>query len=101
LAPHSVSIAGGSDELPDEATVRQQVRRLLGSILPHFNDGTLVAASCIVPHNCAICGGGIKPGEQEIEIVSRTGAVKIFLHRRCFEIWGEEASAEHAPPKLP
>jgi hypothetical protein len=95
-----MSIAGGSDELPDEATVRQQVRRLLGGILPHFNDGTLVAAPCIVPHNCAICCAVIKTGEQEIEIISRTRAVKLLLHRRCFDIWGEGAGDVKPPPRL-
>jgi hypothetical protein len=95
-----MNIAGSSDELPDEATVRQQVRRLLGGVLPYFSNGTLVAAPCVVPHNCTICGGGIKPGEQEIEIVSRTGAVKIFLHRRCFDIWGDEAGGDDVPPRL-
>jgi hypothetical protein len=92
---------GGSDELPDEAFVRQCVRRLLdGGVLPHFSVGRLVAAPCIVPHRCTICGAEIRIGEQEIEIVSRTGAVKIYLHRLCFDIWGEETSAEQAPPKL-
>jgi hypothetical protein len=92
---------GGSDELPDEALVRQSVRRLLdGGVLPHFSLGRLVAAPCIVPHGCAICRAQIKIKEPEIEIVSRTGAARIYLHRRCFDIWGEEASAEQAPPKL-
>lgn len=54
--------------------------------------------SCIVPHGCTICGAEIRIGEREIEIVSRTGAVKIYLHRRCFDIWGEEASDEQARP---
>jgi len=92
---------GGSDELPDEAGVRQRVRRLLdGGILPHFSIGRLLAAPCIVPHGCTICGTEIRIGELEIQIVSRTGAVKIYLHRRCFDVWGEEASDEQAPPRL-
>ena len=92
---------GGSEELPDEATVRQSVRRLLdGGVLPHFSIGRLLAAPCIMPHRCTICGAEIRIGELEIEIVSRTGAVKIYLHRRCFDIWGEEASDEQAPPGL-
>jgi hypothetical protein len=92
---------GGSDELPDEAVVRQCVRRLLdGGVLPHFSAGRLVAAPCIVPHGCTICGARIRIGELEIEIVSRTGAVKIFLHRRCFDIWSEEAGDIDPPPRL-
>ena len=92
---------GGSEDLPDEATVRQSVRRLLdGGVLPHFSIGRLLAAPCIMPHRCTICGAEIRIGELEIEIVSRTGAVKIYLHRRCFDIWGEEASDEQAPPGL-
>jgi hypothetical protein len=51
-------------------------------------------------HRCTICDAEIKIGEQEIEIISRTGAARIYLHRRCFDIWGEEASAEQAPPEL-
>jgi hypothetical protein len=95
-----MSVAGSTHELPDEATVRQQVRRLLGGVLPYFSNGTLLAAPCIVRHTCTICRAGIKTGEQEIEIVSRTNAVKILLHRRCFDIWGDEAGDIEPPPRL-
>ena len=80
--------------------MRDCVRSLLdGGVLPHFSAGRLLAAQCILFHRCTICGAEIKTGEQEIEIISRTGAARICLHRRCFDIWGEEASAEQAPPK--
>ena len=92
---------GGADLEPDTATVRDRVRRLIDAgILPRFSSGILLAGPCRVPHNCTVCGGGIKVGEQEVEIVSRTGAVVIYLHRACLEMWTQEATDGDGPPRL-
>jgi hypothetical protein len=85
--------SGGSGPQPDETTVRERVRGLIDAgILPRFNSGRLIAGSCRVERHCTVCGAGIKVGEQEVEIVSRTGAVIIYLHRPCLEIWTQEAT---------
>jgi hypothetical protein len=92
---------GGSDSAPDEATVRGRVRDLIDTgVLPRFSSGTLISGPCRVAHNCTVCGGGIKVGEKEVELVSRTGAVVIYLHRPCLDIWTQEATDGDRPPRL-
>jgi hypothetical protein len=90
---------GGADVQPDEAATRQRVRSLIDAgILPRFSSGYLLAGPCRVAYNCTVCGDGIKVGEQEVEIVSRTGAVVIHLHRACLETWTQEATDGDGPP---
>jgi hypothetical protein len=91
---------GGADWEPDEAAMRGRVRRLIEvGVLPLFAFGRLVAGSCRVAHDCIVCGGGIKIGEDEVEIASPTGAVIVYLHRRCLDMraYRERLAADDAP----
>jgi hypothetical protein len=91
--------SGGADPQPDETTVRERVRGLIDAgILPRFNSGRLIAGSCRVERHCTVCGADIKVGEQEVEIVSRSGAAVIHLHRPCLNIWTQEATDGDGPP---
>jgi hypothetical protein len=85
-------ISGGSDTAPNEAAVRGWVRLLIRcGHLPAFRSGELWAGRCRTPHECALCGVGIVVGEVEMEWVSPSGVGVIYAHRRCFEIWIQEA----------
>jgi hypothetical protein len=93
------AFSGGDGSRPDGAAVRERVRQLIDrGVLPGFSSGRLAAGPCLVAHDCTVCGGAIRVGEKEVEIVSRTGAAVIYLHRACFEMWGEEASDGDSPP---
>jgi hypothetical protein len=91
--------SGGDDTPPDEATIRRRVRVLIdGGFLPRLALGHLIAATCSVERHCAVCGGWIRIGEPELEIASRIGAAVIHLHRRCLDVWTDEARDGHGPP---
>ena len=56
---------GGADSQPDEATVRRRVGHLIDvGFLPLLSFGRLGVGPCRAPHDCTVCGGGIKIGEQ-------------------------------------
>jgi hypothetical protein len=96
--PHP-PFSGGADVQPDEAATRLRVRELIDvGILPRVSSGLLMTGPCRVAHNCMACGAGIKIGEHEIEIISRSDAVVIYLHRACLEIWTQEATDGDGPP---
>jgi len=42
------------------------------------------------PHPCGGCSALIAKGEIEVEIITR-GGVALILHRRCLELWEQEA----------
>jgi hypothetical protein len=97
--PHPV-FSGGTDPQPDETMVHERVRGLIDAgILPHFHSGRLRVGPCMKGHDCTICGLGITVGEQEMEILSSTGAVVIYTHRRCFDMWSREAADGDGPPR--
>jgi hypothetical protein len=90
--------SGGADLQPDQPTIHERVRGLIDAgILSRFNSGRLIAGPCRVERHCTVCGAGIKVGEQEVEIVSRTGAAVIHLHRPCLDIWTQEATDGDGP----
>lgn len=85
--------ASGADPLPDEeATVRQRLRVLLAKgVLPGIRAGKISGGKSRERHDCTICGASIGVGEAEFEIPPPDGVV-VVVHRRCFDLWTQEAA---------
>ena len=83
---------GGPDTLP-EALIRTRLRTLIDAgVLKRGGLGCLWEWRCRQPHPCGGCGALITKGEIEVEIITR-GGVALILHRRCLELWEQEARA--------
>ena len=88
--PRPAFRGGGPDTIP-EPIIRQRLRLLIDAgILPPGGLGGLWEWTCHQRHPCSGCGAAIVHGEIEIEVSTRAGVV-LFLHRRCLELWAQEA----------
>jgi hypothetical protein len=86
----------GADPLPDEATVRQRVRALLNrGLLPGIRPSEIRSEKLSEQHDCTVCGDRIGAGEVGLELPSRHGVV-VLAHRRCFDLWTQEAAEREA-----
>ena len=76
-----------------DALIRTRVRTLIDTgVLTPGGLGCLWEWTCRQRHPCGGCGAPIANGEIEVEISTRGGSV-LVLHRRCLELWAQEAQA--------
>jgi hypothetical protein len=88
---------GGGPDTISEPIIRQRLRTLIAAgVLTPSGVGCLWEWTCHHRHPCSGCGAGIVPGEIEVELSTRGGVV-LFLHRRCLELWAEEARPSARP----
>jgi hypothetical protein len=85
-----------------EAEIRERLRALIeGGVLPNSQPTRLRGGLCSEEHPCIACGEIITTWQVEVEMSSlaprgTTGAgVLIFLHSRCWRIWGREGVIEN------
>jgi hypothetical protein len=85
-------ISGGGPDPLSETVIRTRVRALIDTgVLTPARLGCLWEWTCRQRHPCSGCGLAITPGDIEVEI--STHGVVLFLHRRCLELWAQEADA--------
>jgi hypothetical protein len=82
-----------ADQIPvDESSIKARLRVLFGQDgLPRFTPRLWVATTCRAVQTCIVCRTSIRVGESQFEVVM-PGGVVLFLHRRCFEIWLQQAA---------
>jgi hypothetical protein len=97
LAGRRPRLQGGVDQLPPDAVTRTRLRTLIaGGVLPRAGSQRLWAGPSADGHSCVGCGASIARGETEFELTTLAGTAA-FLHRRCMELWMQEARATEPP----
>jgi hypothetical protein len=83
--------------LPDEGSVRDRVRVLLDiGILPSIRPSE-IRVDKTGEHDCTVCEVPFGAGEVAFGLLPPNGTV-IVVHRRCFDIWTQEAAVRGANP---